>query len=139
MATVDPDWYVLRNAVIAGQHSQAAALLAARPELIHLANGIGETVLHFLAVENHQEGVAWLHAHGADIDTKNEFGTPVLFEVASLEYKSLFKWFVSAGADVLANDRHNQDLVEHLLEYDKMEMADWVRRQSGTGDEGATQ
>ncbi|SUS05873.1 conserved hypothetical protein [uncultured Defluviicoccus sp.] len=90
-------------------------------------NGIGETVLHFLAVEDDEAGVAWLRARGADINTKNEFGTPVLFEVASLGYKNLFTWMVEAGADARAQDAEGQDLVEHLLDYDKEEMAKWVR------------
>jgi ankyrin repeat protein len=84
-------------------------------------------VLHFLAVEDHQEAVAWLHARGADIDTKNEFGTPVLFEVASLGYKKLFGWLIEAGADAHARDADGQDLIEYLLDYDKDEMAGWVR------------
>lgn len=129
MADVDPAWYALRNALFAEQYDEARQLIAGRPALLHLVNGIGETVLHFLAVEDDQEAVAWLHARGADINTKNEFGTPVLFEVASLGYKKLFGWLIEAGADVHAQDADGQDLIEHLLEYDKDEMAEWVRTQ----------
>jgi hypothetical protein len=129
MAEVDAAWYALRNAVFAEDFAEADALVAARPELLHLLNGIGETVLHFLAVEDDQAGVAWLHARGADINTKNQFGTPVLFEVASLGYRDLFRWLVEKGADARAQDAEGQDLVEHLLEYDKQEMASWVRAQ----------
>jgi ankyrin repeat protein len=129
MAEVDSDWYALRNTLFAEGYAEAESLVAARPELLHLMNGIGETVLHFLAVEDAQAGVAWLHARGADINTKNEFGTPVLFEVASLGYKDLFQWLVAAGADVHAQDAEGQDLVEHLLECDKEEIANWVRAQ----------
>jgi ankyrin repeat protein len=94
-------------------------------------------VLHFLAVEDDQAAVAWLRARGADINTKNEFGTPVLFEVASLGYKALFSWLIEAGADPHAEDADadadadadGQSLTEHLLEYNHVEMADWVRTQ----------
>ena len=129
MADVDPAWYALRNALFAEHYDEATQLIASRPELLHLMNGIGETVLHFLAVEDDQSAVAWLHARGADINTKNEFGTPVLFEVASLGYKKLFGWLIEAGANAHAQDADGQDLIEHLLEYDKDEMADWVRAQ----------
>jgi hypothetical protein len=129
MADVDPAWYALRNALFAEDYDEASRLVGSRPELLHLMNGIGETVLHFLAVEDDQGAVTWLHARGSDINTKNEFGTPVLFEVASLGYKDLFAWFVEAGADVRAQDADGQDLVEHLFEFDKEEMVRWVQTQ----------
>ncbi|MFX1682878.1 ankyrin repeat domain-containing protein [Mitsuaria sp. CC2] len=129
MSDTDPDWYELRNALYAKEYERAEALVATRPELTHLMNGIGETVLHFLAVENDQAAVAWLHARGSDINTKDSFSEPVLFQVASLGYKELFSWLVAAGADPFANGPHDQDLVDYLLEFDKEEMADWVRGQ----------
>jgi ankyrin repeat protein len=128
MSTTDAAWYEFRNAVHARDFALAAELLRNQPSLLHLANSLGETVLHFLAVENDQEGVSWLHARGADLDTKNAFGIPVLFEVASLEYKDLFRWFVAQGANVRATDSEDQDLVLHLLEHERNEMAQWVRQ-----------
>jgi ankyrin repeat protein len=127
MNAADASWYEFRNAVYSHDFVRAEELLRSQPGLLHFANGIGETVLHFLAVENDQEAVAWLHARGADIDTKNTFGTPVLFEVASLGYKDLFQWFVAKGANVRATDSEDQDLVLYLLEYEHKEMAEWVR------------
>lgn len=84
-------------------------------------------MLHFLAVENDAEGVAWLDARGADLDTKNTLGDPVLFEVASLEYRDSFDWFVSKDADIKATNASDQDLVLYLLEMDREEMVAWVR------------
>ncbi|RZI62551.1 MAG: ankyrin repeat protein [Rubrivivax sp.] len=129
MTDTDPDWYELRNALYAGDYDRSAALVASRPELIHLMNGIGETVLHFLAVENDQAAVAWLHSRGADVNTKNSFKEPVVFEVAALGYKELFLWLVTAGADPFTEGSDGQGIVDHLLEYDKDEMVDWVRSQ----------
>ena len=81
-----------------------------------------------MAVENDQDGVAWLHARGADLDTKNAFGEPVLFEIASLGYKDLFNWFKDNGVNLRATDNDGNDIVVHLLEYDCAEMAEWVRK-----------
>ena len=128
MSTTDTVWYEFRNAVYASDFSHAEELLRKNPSLLQLTNSIGETVLHFLAVENDQKGVSWLHARGADLDTKNTFGTPVLFEVGLLEHKGLFNWFVQNGADVHATDSEDQDLVLYLLEYKHNEMAEWVRK-----------
>jgi ankyrin repeat protein len=129
MNDTDPAWYEFRNAIYTKQLSQAEEMLRARPELLHLVNGIGETVFHFLAVENDTDGLSWLHSRGADINTKNAFGTPVLFEVASLKYKDLFKWFMEKGANVRALDQEGQDIILYLLEYDNEEMAEWVNLQ----------
>ena len=87
-------------------------MLRGRPELLHLVNGVGETALHFLAVENDATGVSWLHARGADLNTKTRLGTPVLFEVACLAYKDLFNWFLAQGADVHATDEDDHDMIE---------------------------
>jgi len=129
MSETDPVWYELRNALFAKEYDQAATLVAARPELIHLMNSIGETVLHFLAVEDDGAAVAWLHGRGSDLNTRDSFGEPVIFQVAALGYKELFNWLVASGADPFAVTPDGQDLVDHLLEFDKEEMADWVRSQ----------
>ena len=60
----DPRWYKLRNLVFEEAFANADALVASDPSLLHARNGLGETVLHFLAVEDDLAGVAWLHAKG---------------------------------------------------------------------------
>ncbi|MDH0865379.1 ankyrin repeat domain-containing protein [Mitsuaria sp. GD03876] len=127
MSETDPAWYELRDALYAKEYERSETLVAARPELIHLMNGIGETVLHYLAVEDDGAAVAWLHSRGADVNTMNSFGEAVVFEVAALGYKDLFNWLVAAGADPLVVGSDGQDLVEYLLECDNEEMANWVR------------
>ncbi|CAN5381703.1 hypothetical protein BH09PSE6_BH09PSE6_22040 [soil metagenome] len=122
-----PRWYALRDAVYGRFLLVAAALLRTTPGLVHMVNAIGETVLHFLAVEDDHEGVQWLHARGGDLDTKNAFGEPLIFEVAALEYKKLFSWFVEAGVDLRAEDNDGDDLFAYLLAIGQDDMADWVR------------
>lgn len=123
MSDTEPRWYELRSAVFARDFRAAEELLRKNPDLLALRNGIGETVLHYLAVENAAEGVAWLHDKGADLDTKNEFGTPALFEVAQLGYEELFAWFVAHGANLGAVDDYGQGLVAFLAEQRKFKMA----------------
>lgn len=129
VSTTDLRWQEFRDVVCSGDFEHASEMLSCTPALLHMMNSIGETVLHFLAVENDLNGVAWLHARGADLDTKNTFGQPVLFEVASLGYKELFRWFVENGVNTRATDAQGNDIVVHLLEYDCKEMAEWVREQ----------
>ena len=88
--TTDPKWSHFRDVIYSGDFSQAEIILRADPALLHMMNSIGETVLHFLAIEDDQDGVAWLHARGADIDNKNAFGEPLIFEVGSVGHKEMF-------------------------------------------------
>ena len=79
--------------------SEAERLLAENPDAIHSKNGIGETVLHYLAVEDRLEDVSWLLAHGADINTTNDFGNTPLSEAASLGYYELCDFFLRHNAN----------------------------------------
>ena len=124
---VESVWYELRNLVYAKQFENAAALLRANPQLVSLRNGIGETVLHYLAVENHSEGVAWLHASGFDIDCQNEFGTPVVFEVAQLGYKDLLLWFKAAGANFRTVDGEGNTILTYLRQFHTEEIDDIIK------------
>ena len=110
---------------------QAEKLLTENPGLPTLRNGIGETVLHFLAVENDGEGVSWLHSHGFSLSEKNKFGIPMVFEVAQLEYRELFLWFTHHGADLSEKDADGNDLATHLIENGKNEMAQFVATAAG--------
>jgi ankyrin repeat protein len=69
-----------------------------------MTDSCGETALHFLAIENDLEGVAWLHRKGQPIDTVDGFGEPVIFAVAQLGYKELFTWFAHTGANLNARN-----------------------------------
>jgi len=94
--------------------------------VISLKNGIGETALHWLAVENDLDAVKWLSDHGADLNSKNDFGTPLVFEVALLGYTDLFRWLISNGADPRQKDADGLGLKDHLIEHDKADMVNTV-------------
>ena len=116
------EWYELRDAVLQKDFSAADRLLEAHPALSVARNGIGETVLHFLAVENDEAGVAWLKSRGFALDTKNEFGTPAVFEVAQLRHKALLNWFIESGADISGKDGEGRDIRTYLTEFDCSDM-----------------
>jgi hypothetical protein len=102
--TTDALWYELRNLVYFKEFVNAERLIAENPDLLDQTNGIGDTILHFLAVENDIEGVAWLYSCGASLNTKNRFGTPMVFEVAMLGHKDLLIWLAQHGADFSVTD-----------------------------------
>ena len=113
---VDQAWCELRDCVHAREFQKAAALLVSKPRLISLKNDRGQTVLHDRAMDNDLESVAWLHAHGFDLDACNGLGVPLVFEVAALGLKELLLWLKQAGADFRAVDGEGRPLVVYLRE-----------------------
>ena len=76
----------------------ARDLLRREPSLITALTGLGETPLHYLAVEDRLDAVKLLFEHGAEIDTLNRFGNSALAEAASLGYVALVEWMLANGA-----------------------------------------
>lgn len=124
-----PDiWYRFLKLVLTRQFGQATAIIKKNRDILNARNGIGETVFHHLAVENDLEGVAWLKAQGADINTQNDFGSPPVFEVAQLGYKELLKWFIQNGADLSIKDEENRDIWDYLKEYNNPKMIKYLKK-----------
>jgi len=122
------EWYQLRDALERADFPSAFLLLRNAPSLIDERNSIGESVLHFLAVENNSTAVEWLHACGADLNAANEFGTPVLFEVALLGHWDLFKWLIKHGADLQKKDAQGQTIAEYLIEFGRPETLEFINK-----------
>ena len=121
-----PEWYELRALVVEKKFEEAAALLARIPSLRSAVDGMGETVLHYLAVENDHQGVSWLSSQGFDINTRNVFGTPVVFEVAQLDYRDLLQWFISSGANVKCQDSDGNNIKEYVLAFGHEDIAQYL-------------
>ena len=77
----------------------AEQLLREHPELIKATNRLGETALHFLAVENYPNGVAFLARHGASIDACNDSGRTPLMEAAMIGATQTVRQLLACGAD----------------------------------------
>jgi ankyrin repeat protein len=118
-----PEWYELRDLVAGKKFDEAAMRIERNSSLCSAVNGLGETVLHYLAVENDGEGVAWLWSKGFDINTRNEFGAPVVFEVAQLDYRDLLQWFISSGADMGCKDSEGRNIKDYVLLFGHEEIA----------------
>lgn len=103
-------------------------MLEKDPGLVNATNELGESVLHFLAVENNRPAVEWLHERGADLNTVNQFGTPLLFEVALLGYDDLLSWLIEQGADVEKKNADGQRIDGYLAEFGKTGMKDYLKK-----------
>ncbi len=81
----------------------ADEMLAAEPGLLEMPGVLGETPLHFLALEAFADGVRYLISKGANVNCVNEFGNSALQEVAgiapALGSTELVSLLLDAGAD----------------------------------------
>lgn len=90
----------------------AAALLDAEPSLLVARDGLGETALHYLAVENQLAAVQWLFARGAALDTVSDVQGSPLSEAASLGYEELVGWLLDHGASIELPGQGEPALIE---------------------------
>ncbi len=77
----------------------AEQLLHEHPELIHVTNRLGETALHFLAVEDYADGVVFLARHGAPVNARNGSHRTPLMEAAMVGATEVVRALLACGAD----------------------------------------
>lgn len=76
----------------------ARKLVKDHPEALTLRNGIGETALHYLAVENYADAVQLLIDLGADANVGNDFGATALQEALQVGANEAAEVLRRAGA-----------------------------------------
>jgi ankyrin repeat protein len=96
-ATPELPVYLLLRAAFDSPDSMRP-LLRENPELLEARTGLGETALHYLAVENQLRAVMLLVEAGAQVNTLNVCSATPLSEAASLGYVELIEYLLSQGA-----------------------------------------
>ena len=87
-------------------------LLRQSPELLEARTSLGETALHYLAVENQLRAVKLLAEAGAQVNTLSSVGGTPLSEAASLGYVELVEYLLSQGARLHINGQRHPTLHE---------------------------
>ncbi|HEX8910721.1 MAG TPA: ankyrin repeat domain-containing protein [Humisphaera sp.] len=77
---------------------RARQLVAEHPEALTLRTGIGETALHYLAVENRTDAVRLLIELGAAVNVTNKFGASALAEAIQVGADETIAILRAAGA-----------------------------------------
>ena len=97
----EPDRGLVRDFIEAAVRDRALArrMLAENPRLLEARYELGETPLHFLAVESEIEAVKFLAAAGSDVNATNKFGDTPLLDVATLGNTEMAQVLLSFGAD----------------------------------------
>ena len=75
-------------------------MISTEPALLNVRNSVGETVMHWLAVENQIAAVTALLDLGAEVDPVNDFESTPLLECVTLENAELVALFIVRGASV---------------------------------------
>lgn len=95
---------------------KAVSLLELHPGLINARWIHEETALHFLAIENYIDGVAFLAEHGATIDATNEFGDTALIDVCGLGNVEMAALLLRWGANPNARSKTADNLLHGAVE-----------------------
>lgn len=111
----DKRFYAFRDAA-ACDTAAAAKMLADDPSLIDVRSSLGETAMHYLAVENVQDAVQWLIDRGANVNTRNDFGATPLADAASLGYLELCELLQARGAVIEAFDKNGESAISRAAQ-----------------------
>ena len=76
----------------------ARKLVEQHPEVLSLRTGLGETALHYLAVENQSAAVQLLIDLGAEVRVENMFGRSAIQEAMQVEAVETVEVLRKAGA-----------------------------------------
>lgn len=125
----DPRFYALRSALLDGDLALAEQLIRSDPGTLEARDSVGETVLHWLAVEDKGELVEWLRLRGAQLDPKTRFGDSPLGEVASLGYLELCAYLVAHGADTRAKNHLGSTPLAQAATCDQLEVVMYLLKQ----------
>jgi ankyrin repeat protein len=99
MAQWDPLLVELMKAAV-NDPIGARRLVESHPHVLDLRTGLGETALHYLAIENYAEAVQLLIDLGARANVANKFGATALGEAEMVNAAEAAAVFLrSAGAD----------------------------------------
>jgi ankyrin repeat protein len=92
---------------------EAARLLKRYPERLEARDAIGETPLHWLAVENRLDALAFLAKRGAQVDARNQLGQTPLMDAARLGHAKMVQVLLALGADANVRDAEGHTVLDH--------------------------
>lgn len=99
------DVYCLVRAAVQGPES-LRDLLREKPDLVSARTSVGETALHYLAIENQSEAVRALARHGSNVNDPDDFGMTPLMSAASLHHVDICSLLLELGGDPNQKDEN---------------------------------
>ena len=116
----------LRNFVNAAVFDQplAGRMLQRNPALLTDVNGIGETALADVVIENYLEAARFLLDAGADINTRDMSSETPLIQAAHLGYREMVALLLERGAQVNARDESQETALFQAARYGHAEVCE---------------
>ncbi len=118
-----PGWIELYDTLKAGQRPA--------PELIKLCKdsrtGIGETILHWYAIEGEPNVLQRLIDLGFSVNVQNEFGRTPIMECSIIGRWDNARLLIDGGADLSISDGEGLDYFQVMDEYG-IEPPEWIGR-----------
>lgn len=99
-----------------------------REQVMSNRSGIGETMLHWYAIEGDADVVEKIIGLGFDVNTVNRFHRTPLFECATIGRWEIVALLLAHGARTDVKDRNDEDVFEALEDQDKHEKAEILRK-----------
>lgn len=91
-------------------------------------NDLGETILHWYAIEGERKIVEKIIKLGFDVNTQNEFGNTPLMECALIGRWEIVELLLEYGADPYISNEENENAIEYLGDNYKEKSADKLRQ-----------
>jgi ankyrin repeat protein len=88
--------------------------------------GIGETMLHWYAIEGEPSVLEKLIDLGFDVNVQNDFGNTPVMEASLVDKWDNVKVLLAHGANLFIQNQNGEDYFSYLRSYDK-EVPNWVR------------
>jgi ankyrin repeat protein len=88
--------------------------------------GIGETMLHWYAIEGESSVLEKLIKLGFDVNVQNDFGDTPVMEASLIGKWDNVKVLLDHGANLFIQNQNGEDYFSYLRSYDK-EVPNWVR------------
>jgi len=116
----------LRDFVNAAVFDQplAGRMLQRNPALLTDVNGIGETALADVVIENYLEAARFLLDAGADINTRDMSSETPLIQAAHLGYREMVALLLERGAQVNARDESQETALFQAARYGHAEVCE---------------
>lgn len=105
--TQEPNFYQFVHACIFDQ-PLARRMLQERSSWLTIANGIGETPLAYIVIENYLDAARFLLNAGADVNTRDMSSEAPLMQAAGLGYQEVVALLLEHGAEVNALDENKE-------------------------------
>jgi len=120
-ANGNPRFYEIRDAILENA-TRAFERIRADRALLDARSGLGETLMHWFAVEYREDIVRALLALGAAVDPRNHFGSTPFAEASQLENQSMCRLLLEHGAQVDTIDQNGETPLMNAAFLGKAEM-----------------